>query len=62
MVARTVEAGPVAANLHRCRCGHYPTTHMRVVPAVGNAAGSFRLEASGPCQVCGESGCRRFAP
>ncbi|HXQ95263.1 MAG TPA: hypothetical protein VN864_08895 [Thermoplasmata archaeon] len=62
MVGRTVEAEPAAPTAHRCRCGHYPTTHMRVVPASGNASGSFRLEASGPCQACGEPVCRRFAP
>ncbi|MCI4370696.1 MAG: hypothetical protein L3J81_05140 [Thermoplasmata archaeon] len=62
MVGRAFEVGPEVASAHRCRCGHYPTTHMRVVPAGGSAAGSFRLEPVGPCQVCGESSCRRFAP
>ncbi len=44
----------------RCRCGHLPTHHM-VVVSIGSSA-SFRLEASGPCAICGEAACRRFTP
>jgi len=45
---------------HRCRCGHFPTDHMTVQPV--GTSGNFRLEPSGPCAVCGESACRRYAP
>ncbi|MCI4326459.1 MAG: hypothetical protein L3K16_02310 [Thermoplasmata archaeon] len=62
MVGRTVEVEMAAGGAHRCRCGHYPSTHMRVVPATGSAAGSFRLEPSGSCRVCGDSACRRYLP
>ncbi len=50
---------PPAPNRARCRCGHLPTHHM-VVVAVG-ASGNFRLEPSGPCAICGEAVCRKFA-
>ncbi|HKV90836.1 MAG TPA: hypothetical protein VJQ43_06565, partial [Thermoplasmata archaeon] len=53
------DATAVAAGGRRCSCGHYPTSHMRVVALPGSA--SFSLEPTGPCQLCGEAGCRRFA-
>lgn len=46
---------------NRCRCGHYPTSHMRVVP-IERGGGSFRLDPDGPCAICGEPGCHRFTP
>ncbi|MGI0131643.1 MAG: hypothetical protein ACREDK_00885 [Thermoplasmata archaeon] len=45
---------------NRCRCGHYPTSHMRVGPLTD--AGGFRLEVAAPCAVCGEAACARFTP
>ena len=47
---------------NRCRCGHYPTAHMRVAPISPRPGGSYRLVADGPCAVCGDAGCRKFAP
>ncbi len=44
----------------RCRCGHLPTHHMVVVRLQDSA--NFRLDASGPCQICGEAVCRKFTP
>lgn len=54
------EPEPTPPNRHRCRCGHFPTDHMVVVPV--GASGNFRLDPSGPCALCGESVCRKFAP
>ncbi|HTW55530.1 MAG TPA: hypothetical protein VMG36_03675 [Thermoplasmata archaeon] len=42
----------------RCRCGHLPTHHMVVAPAPGG--GGYRLDPSGPCQLCGEASCRAY--
>lgn len=58
MVGRGVESGVSA---RRCQCGHYPTTHVRVVPAPGSP-GSFALDPNGPCQACPEGACRRYTP
>ncbi|MGA8303963.1 MAG: hypothetical protein WA691_00650 [Thermoplasmata archaeon] len=52
--------GAGAPTRARCRCGHWPTQHMVVRPVEGSA--NFRLEPSGPCGVCGEAECRKFAP
>ncbi|MCI4317183.1 MAG: hypothetical protein L3J96_01470 [Thermoplasmata archaeon] len=60
MPGRTEGRGPIEAARNRCRCGHYPTSHMRVVPVA--ESGSFRLEPNGPCSLCGEAACRQFTP
>ncbi len=44
----------------RCRCGHFPTSHMEVA-AIG-ATASFQLLPNGPCAICGESVCHRYTP
>jgi len=44
----------------RCRCGHLPTHHMVVVPV--GTTGNYCLDPSGPCALCGEGVCRKFAP
>ncbi|HXW67846.1 MAG TPA: hypothetical protein VEL82_08250 [Thermoplasmata archaeon] len=60
MAGRWAEgASSAAPGRARCRCGHLPTHHMVVVPLSG-AAGA-RLEASGPCAVCGEAACRHYS-
>jgi hypothetical protein len=51
---------PLPASRHRCRCGHFPTDHMVVVPV--GSTGNFRLDPVGPCAICGEGGCRKFSP
>jgi hypothetical protein len=55
------EATP-GARPNRCRCGHYPVAHMRVVAVGPASAGSSRLEPSGPCEVCGAAACAKFVP
>jgi hypothetical protein len=61
MTVRTAEEeGSRAPARYRCRCGHFPTDHMVVLPV--GSSGNFRLEASGPCALCGESLCRKFTP
>ncbi|MFI5414956.1 MAG: hypothetical protein ACHQ16_04730, partial [Candidatus Lutacidiplasmatales archaeon] len=62
MVARAAPTGPNASGPARCRCGHYPTSHMRVAPVGAGSPGNFRLEPTGPCAVCGDAGCARFTP
>ncbi|HYK92888.1 MAG TPA: hypothetical protein VEY07_02455 [Thermoplasmata archaeon] len=49
-----------AARLNRCRCGHFPGSHMRVVPLGPSETSSFRLEASGPCVTCGAAACPKY--
>jgi hypothetical protein len=44
----------------RCRCGHLPTHHTVVVHVDRSA--NWRLDPSGPCQLCGEANCRKYAP
>ncbi|HZY70250.1 MAG TPA: hypothetical protein VFF67_04645 [Thermoplasmata archaeon] len=51
--------GPEPAR-NRCRCGHFPATHMRVLPVTDGHAGGYRLDPSGPCTICGEAACARF--
>ncbi|MCI4321697.1 MAG: hypothetical protein L3K18_06275 [Thermoplasmata archaeon] len=60
MVARTVEVPAASRAGRRCQCGHFAGAHMRVVPAGGSA--SFALEPVGGCAVCGDAGCRKYAP
>lgn len=57
-------AAPAEMLHNRCRCGHFPTTHMVVRPADPRAEipGGYRLEASGACRVCGEAACPRYTP
>jgi hypothetical protein len=62
MAPKGGETGGSEPARNRCRCGHYPTTHMRVAPIGPGAGGSFRLDPEGPCAVCGEASCRRFTP
>ncbi|HTP54259.1 MAG TPA: hypothetical protein VML94_04745 [Thermoplasmata archaeon] len=45
-----------SAPIGRCRCGHWATDHMVVVPVAASA--SVRLEPSGPCRRCGAAACR----
>ncbi|HXQ94818.1 MAG TPA: hypothetical protein VN864_06620 [Thermoplasmata archaeon] len=60
MRGRTDRAPPPDPVRNRCRCGHFPTTHLLVAPI---AAGSgFLLEPTGPCAICRESVCPKFAP
>jgi hypothetical protein len=54
------DSTPAAPLRARCRCGHLPTHHMVVVPI--GTTGNYRLEASGPCVICGEGTCRKYAP
>ncbi|HLN50763.1 MAG: hypothetical protein ACLQD9_03165 [Thermoplasmata archaeon] len=60
MASRGETGVPHPPSRGRCRCGHLATHHMVVKPVEGSA--SFRLEPSGPCQVCGEALCRKFTP
>ncbi|HTT36005.1 MAG TPA: hypothetical protein VMH78_09110 [Thermoplasmata archaeon] len=50
-------AGPPG---RRCRCGHYPVAHMRVVPA--GEGGGCRLSPVGPCERCGAAVCSGYVP
>ncbi|HTW39627.1 MAG TPA: hypothetical protein VMF04_02045 [Thermoplasmata archaeon] len=59
MAARVDPAAALSAHA-RCRCGHLPTHHMVVQPI--GSSGNFRLEPFGPCALCGEGVCRKFAP
>ncbi|MCI4362588.1 MAG: hypothetical protein L3J77_05305 [Thermoplasmata archaeon] len=62
MVARSHPTEPSVASPRRCRCGHFPSAHMRVTPVGAGSPGNFGLEPTGPCAICGELGCARFAP
>ncbi|HZY91641.1 MAG TPA: hypothetical protein VFG07_02545 [Thermoplasmata archaeon] len=53
------EEGP---RLNRCRCGHYPVSHMRVAALGAAGSGSYRLEPTAPCALCGPTACPRFHP
>ncbi|HEV2166980.1 MAG TPA: hypothetical protein VGS23_08435, partial [Thermoplasmata archaeon] len=47
---------------NRCRCGHFPTSHMRAVPIdVAHPEGGYQLLPVGPCRDCGEGACPRYA-
>ncbi|MCI4350063.1 MAG: hypothetical protein L3K15_00910 [Thermoplasmata archaeon] len=61
MAERAAPSTPTSGH-PRCRCGHFPTHHMKVAPVEERRPGGFRLEPTGPCAVCGESACPRFAP
>ncbi|MCI4319825.1 MAG: hypothetical protein L3J87_01935 [Thermoplasmata archaeon] len=50
------------AGRRRCRCGHFPTHHMRVLPVEERHGGSFRLDPSASCAICGELTCPKFTP
>jgi hypothetical protein len=47
---------------NRCRCGHFASPHLKVVPAAEGSVGNFALVPSGPCAICGAEACPRFAP
>jgi hypothetical protein len=52
---------PMEFVANRCRCGHFPTSHMVVRPATEGNPGSFALRPVGPCVRCGTA-CPKYTP
>jgi hypothetical protein len=47
---------------NRCRCGHFPTTHLGVTPIGPGGGVGYQLEPVAPCAICGAAACPKFAP
>ncbi|MCI4340748.1 MAG: hypothetical protein L3K06_05495 [Thermoplasmata archaeon] len=47
---------------NRCKCGHFPTTHVQVALITGKDGSGYRLDPTGPCATCRDSICPRFTP